>query len=244
MQVAVINLRRALERRRRICGRLAELSIPYSLFNAVEAEAGFGCFDGYDEEAFLVNTGRRATPGEAACFASHRALWRRASRTDAPLVVLEDDAVVENCFPGALAEIAKLIDRFGFIRLQNDFSGRHKRRVLARKAGAFDLNYYLTYPFGAMGYAISSRVAARFLNQSKTLTMPVDAFIKNFWEHGQPLYGLYPFAIEWDALSYESSIGERERENLDLRIASWRKATKLARWIERLRFNMAHRPEA
>ncbi len=243
MLVAIINLRSAVVRRRRITSRLAELSIPYYVFSAVEAEAGFDQFNHYDEKAFLVNMGRRATGGEAACFASHRALWRRASRTRSAIVVLEDDAVIQDSFPEALARIAELIDKFGFIRLQNDFSGRHKRRVSVQRVGSFELNYYLTFPFGAMGYAISSTVATSFLNQSEKLSMPVDSFIKNFWEHGHPLYGLYPFTIEWDALSYESSIGARERERLDLRVASWRKATKLVRWVERYRFNLAHRPD-
>ncbi len=242
MKVYVISLRSAATRRANLEPQLASLGIEYSLFDAIDGRSGFDYFQRYDEEEFLINTGRRATPYEVACFASHRCLWKKAVSMDEPIIVLEDDAEIEDDFPAALSETKRLIHQYGFIRLQNDFSRRYKKRVPVRRVGPFMLNYYATYPYGAMGYVISPGAAAALVNASETLTAPVDAFIKLFWEHGQPLYGLYPFPVLWGDLAHETMIGSRDRQPMNLKTRLTRRLKKAGRWIERRKFNLAHQP--
>lgn len=238
----MISLESAKERRAKIDAQLRPLGVEYRFFEAVDCSNGFAYFRSYDERQYLINTGRRATPGEVACFASHRCLWKQAVSMDKPILVLEDDAEIEANLSAALTETQRLIQRYGFIRLQNDFFGRNKKSVPVREAGPFTLNHYATYPFGAMGYAISPSVAAAFVDASQVLTAPVDSFIKVFWEHGRPLYGLSPYSVMGGDLSRRTTIGHRARAEMNIKMTLERRLKKAGRWIKRRRFNAAHRP--
>ena len=242
MKTRVISLKSATDRRANIAPQLGDLGIDYQFFDAIERDHGFDHFDGYDERQHRMNMGRLASPGEAACFASHRSLWKESVTTNEPIAILEDDSELEKNFPAALIQAQRLINKYGFIRLQNDFSGRHKKKIPVREAGSFTLNYYATYPFGAMGYVISPAVAAAFLDASRVLTAPVDAFIKQFWEHDQALYGLFPFSVMWGDFANRTTIGIRDRESLDFNLRLARRSKKIDRWIKRWKFNRVKKP--
>ena len=72
-------------------------------------------------------------------------------------------------FLAALAEVETLIQVYGFIRLQEHGPSRHIRTALVEKAGAFNLHYFASCPFGATAYAITPRVAAAFIERSSVL---------------------------------------------------------------------------
>ena len=242
MKIFVINLKGARERRENIVSQFSSLGTKFQFYEAVEPDDAFVSFDGYDEKRYLLNTGRKASPGEAACFASHRNLWKHAISIEEPIIVLEDDSELDENFDAAVNATATLIEQCGFIRLQNDFSGRHKKKTPVTKIGRFTLNYFATYPFGTMGYAISPTTAAAFLDSSRILSAPVDSFIKLFWEHGHPLYGLAPYAVVWGDLSRRTTIKRRERERTSIGMKLLRRRKKASDWVRRWRFNQRHRP--
>ena len=66
---------------------------------------------------------------------------------------------------------------------------------------------------------------------------PVDSFVKLFWEHGQPLYGLLPYSVTGSALALESTIGERSWAGSGPTVVWAHRLTKAERWIKRRRFN-------
>ncbi len=172
MKICVISLKSAKERRASIDAQLRPLAVDYCFFDAVDRHDGFDHFQRYDEQQHMINMGRKPIPGEVACFASHRCLWKQAAVIDEPIVVLEDGAEITENFCAALTATQRLIRRYGFIRLQNDFRGRRLRKVPVSKSDLFTLNYYATYPFGAQGYAISPSVAAAFVDASRVLPTP------------------------------------------------------------------------
>ena len=241
MRIVVINLEESTERRASICLQLTQLDLAFALFEAVDASRGFSSFAAYDERKYLANTGRRASPEEAACFASHVCLWKRCVASGEPMVILEDDAEVLPCFLAALAEIETLIQVYGFIRLQEHGPSRHIRTALVEKAGAFNLHYFASCPFGAMAYAITPRVAAAFIERSSVLGAPVDVFIKKFWEHGQPLFGLSPGPIKNSALSSRSTIKHREKGRTTPSVRFSRIGNKAKGIVGRTLFNLAYR---
>jgi len=51
-----------------------------------------------------------------------------------------------------------------------------------------------------MCYAIAPHVAGSFIQGSRVMTGPVDLFIKRFWEHKQPLFFLFPPAVDGSGL--------------------------------------------
>lgn len=244
MRIYVISLTSASERRASIDAQLRPLGVDYRFFDAVGGHDGFDHFNRYDERQHLINMGRKPIPGEVGCFASHRCLWKQVVSIDEPIVILEDDAVITENFAVALTKTERLIQQYGFIRLQNYLRDRGIKKLQIGRAGPFTLVYYATYPFGAMAYAISPSTAAAFVKASNVLTGPVDQFIKLFWEHGQPLYGLSPYPVVWGDQSARTTIGHRARGEMNLNLSLRKRLKKARRWIQRRRFNAAqHGPE-
>lgn len=238
MRVHVINLERSADRRAYLSAQLERLGVDYAIFKAIEPPQAGEWFERYDEKRYLLNTGRKASPGEIACFASHAALWKMAVTTGEPIVVLEDDVEILPTFPHAVAEAARLINSYGFIRLAEDGPTRHVRKMPMEKAGEFTILRYTRYPFGSMGYAISPKTAAAFLAASTVVTGPPDLFIKKFWEHGQVLYGLSPAPLGTNSFAFTPVMQQRTKAKLR---PTARFARKLADWLARARFNASTR---
>lgn len=56
------------------------------------------------------------TPGELGCFASHYLLWEKCLELNEPIVVIEDDAQLEECFDDSMKNINEL-QPYGYVRL-------------------------------------------------------------------------------------------------------------------------------
>jgi glycosyl transferase family 25 len=242
MRVHVINLEKSVDRRHYLSAQLDRLGIDYAIFKAIEPPQAREWFERYDEPRYLRNTGRKASPGEIACFASHAALWQKAVETSEPLVVLEDDVEILPTFPSALAEAARLIETYGFLRLADNGPSRRVRMTPMETAGEFSVVWYWRYAFGSMGYAISPQTAGAFLAQSTVVAGPPDLFIKRYWEHGQPLYGLLPAPIGFnDKFGTAPVIGTRAKAKPRASVRIARLMTKLTGAIARARFNASVR---
>jgi hypothetical protein len=152
-------------------------------------------------------------------------------------VVLEDDVEILPAFPLALAETARLIERYGFIRLAENGPTRHVRTIPMQTAGEFTVVRFTRYPFGSMGYAISPRTAAAFLAHSTVVAGPPDLFIKKFWEHRQVLYGLSPAPLGTNKYAATPVMQLRVKANLGPAARIARLVSKLAGSIARARFN-------
>jgi glycosyl transferase family 25 len=237
MRVHVINLAASADRRDYLCAQLDRLGVDYAIFRAVEPPQAGEWFERYDEKRYLINTGRRASPGEIACFGSHSTLWKHAVDSGKPIVVLEDDVEILPTFPRAVAEVARLIDCYGFIRFAENGPSRHVCTIPMETAGEFSIVRYTRYPFGSMGYAISPKTAAAFLAHSTVVTGPPDLFIKKFWEHRQVLYGLSPAPLGTNKFAATPVMQLRSKAKLGPSGKFARRCSKLADWIGRARFN-------
>jgi len=64
---------------------------------------------------------------------------------------------------------------------------------------------------------------------------PVDVFIKKFWEHGQPIYGLTPYTVTESRLSRKTCIPDRDKACKDLKVRSARFLRKCSWEVQRVR---------
>lgn len=242
MKVFVISLLNSQARREHVDGQLRAQGVGYRFFDGLDGNAGFRiCFDGFDSTQFILRTGRIATPGEIGCFASHRQLWRHCIEIDEPILIMEDDFDLTADFPAALASAHRLIDRFGYVRLQAESRGKS---VVHSEAGKFNVCYYTKVPHGAAAYCISPEIARAFHISSRILTAPVDVFVKSVWEHRQPLYGLRPYTVLPSWMSRHSTIGERMKLRKDLHLRSARLVEKARDLTRRALFNRSALPRA
>ncbi|UKJ10701.1 glycosyltransferase family 25 protein [Helicobacter pylori] len=68
-------------------------------------------------------------PREFGCYLSHYLLWKECVKTDQPVVILEDDVVLEPNFMQALEDCLK--SPFDFVRLYGHYWGGHKTNLRA-----------------------------------------------------------------------------------------------------------------
>lgn len=235
MRVFVISLEDAEKRRAQVESQMRWAGIEFSFFDALSGDDGFEPhFEAYDQRQYILRTGRVATPGEIGCFASHRALWKRCVALGTPVMIMEDDCRLRDLFPEAFRETRRLVGHYGFIRLQTE-SRAESRKV--GDAGRFSLHRYTKAPHSLACYALTPRVASALVATSSTLSAPADVFVKRFWDHGQQLYGLQPYAVLESALSERSHIGARPKADKSLGLQAARLLEKGREEIRRQSFN-------
>ncbi|GAA9094561.1 hypothetical protein Taitung36_13390 [Helicobacter pylori] len=66
-------------------------------------------------------------PQEFGCYLSHYLLWKECVKTDQPVVILEDDVMLESNFMQALEDCLK--SPFDFVRLYGHYWGGHKTNL-------------------------------------------------------------------------------------------------------------------
>ena len=173
MDAVFINLDRASERRAFMERQAASLGLSLRRLPAVEA----GSIDDATRATLGRSWERPLSAPELACFLSHRAAWQRAVDTDAPLLVLEDDAVLSPRLPRVLRAI-EAAGGMEFLNLE-DFG---KRRFV-RRAGARPLtDGVTTVPLardkaGSAAYIVWPAGARRLLAMATRRAAPADAFL-------------------------------------------------------------------
>jgi glycosyl transferase family 25 len=234
LKIFVISLPDAAERRERAARQLGELGLAFEFFDAMRGEQVMaeGYFEHCDEEEWLLNTGHPMSLGEVGCFASHRSMWQKCVDLGEPIMIMEDDFMLLPGFAGAVDKVAENISECGFIRLQTETRAR-KQRVAAR--GDYTLWRYTKVPHSCMCNSMTPEVAQNLVEQTKAIYEPVDVFIKKFWEHGQPIYGLTPYAVTESNLSKQTYILHREKVRKGIRRSTKRFLRKCGWELKRIR---------
>ena len=243
LQIFVISLESASDRRRSVRAQFRAAGLPFRFFDAIdgsrELDAGF---EGIDEAVYRLNTYRDPLPGEIGCYASHVSLWRHCVELGEPIVVLEDDCRLEGHFAEALGVVGSLIQEFGFIRLQGfgrsvGFKSALKSRVLGSVRG-HSLHYLSSVPLCLLGYAVSPSCAARLVAASRRIESPIDKFVQRTWEHGEPIFALSPACVSDSALAADTTIGVRKTNKKgQVALALRRAGYKIRGEIARRRFD-------
>lgn len=244
MRVFVINMCKDAERRDSAKQKLQAAGIRFEFFDAISGESAVQRrhFKGYNDSEFLLNTGRAIATGEIGCFASHRDLWTLCVELNESIMIMEDDFDLLETFHEAFQSAEEVINEVGFLRLQTDLRTVCKRPIAAYNN--FMVSRYTKAPHCTMCYCISPDVAGRFLDLTRVFDAPVDIFIKKFWDHGQPLYALTPFAVAPSVLSVASTIQGRQKGNKPFMIAVRRFIRKGVWYWRRWQFNLRQRRHA
>jgi glycosyl transferase family 25 len=237
VKIFVISLAHETGRRAQASRQFAERRLDFEFFDAISKHdlEPLRPFEACHENDWVLNTGREMTPGEVACFASHRALWQRCVELDEPILIMEDDFRLLDGFRRALAYLQEQLPERGFIRLQTET--RAKSRVVKQERG-FKLRRYTKAPHSMMCYAITPAGARKLLDGSVSIDAPVDYYVKRFWVHGLPLYGVSPYTVTESQLSSVTGIRGRRKSRKSLAVRIRRTAHRLAEFLRRHRYNL------
>lgn len=241
MRIYVISLKTAVARRADVAGQLAALGLAYQFFDAVPGQDALNHFSGVDPTLYRLNTRREPMANEMGCYASHLSLWKLSVELNEPIVILEDDCRFSPDFPDALRATARLIERFGYIRLQSHERPKKKPTSLAARKVLEDEGFCLSYvsdvPLCLVGYAISPAAAGRLVRSSSVLTAPVDKFMQRTWDHDTPIFVLTPASVTTSVHADASTIGKRTRKSRDPVLLLRRLLYKAAGEVRRHRFD-------
>lgn len=240
MRIFIINMPQHADRRESSAQKLKAHGLSFEFFDGISGEVALreAAFADYDEDEFLLNTGRSITMGEVGCFASHRALWAICHRLNEPIMIMEDDFDLLDGFADALHSAAEVTECVGFLRLQTDRSAR-KHAIL--RSRDFLVSRFTKAPHSTMCYSISPDAARCFLAASRTFDAPVDVFIKKFWEHGQALYALTPYTVAPSVMSVDTTIEGRIKPRKELNV-QFRRFLRKGRWYwKRWLYNVDYR---
>lgn len=191
--VAIISMSGAAERRARMREQMTAVPAPWRFVDAHTAP---------DPELTLHErswpriNGRVLNKAEVGCYSSHYSLWREHAQAadDDLLLVLEDDAILDTDYLADLGPLREVAARFGYVRFHCHMIApaqtlfyQDRRRVIRFKRRVH----------GTLAYCIDARTARIFADRLRDLRRPVDVEMDRYWEHGVPIFCLYPFvAIE------------------------------------------------
>jgi len=209
MTIAVINLVRSRERRKLIKANFARLGLDFEFFAGVDAWRGEHVrFSQYNATAVGSDFHRPLSAGEIGCFASHYLLWQRCMEAGAPLVIMEDDVVIDDGFVRALETATDLLPTFPLIRLGLTDEGAGTAPILPLPSG-FELVSLASDSWGAQCYILSDIGAKALFEHAAVWSMPVDVYMNRRLIHGIGDYGLRPYFVRHaDQAAYPSVIGD------------------------------------
>ncbi|OIM99389.1 glycosyl transferase [Idiomarina sp. MD25a] len=222
-KVFLINLDRSTERLEKAAQQLNRLNVPFERIAAVDGSqlTKAEIDTAFDIEQAERRTAYNLTIGEMGCYLSHVNCWRRiiAEALDFA-IVLEDDLVLDDDFPKAIAEIEQLTQTqaWDYIKLANPFKKRpYQTRLLINN---FTLVDYPKAPTGTVAQAVSLKGAHALLAHRPPFFRAIDVDLQWEWELGIQVQGLVPYVANVsDAESEIQQMAQRK----DLKQRRWTK---------------------
>lgn len=195
LRVFVINLDRSTSRWQSTSAKLKSLDISFERFAAID---GFGkphpLFSRYDDKLRQRYRRKPLSSCELGCFSSHFLLWEKCINLNEPIVVMEDDVVIDENIVEALNIAAERIGQLGYLRLAGT-SMKHRRTKKIETLGSFDLIDHIRGPSGALCYVIHPNAASLLIKQAQVWFIAVDDYMDRYWLHGVDCLSLMPFPI-------------------------------------------------
>ena len=192
VEVIVISLSTATERRRNMTTMLEGSSLKWSFFDAHRGPDNPVL--SYDAERVQSRFSRELSRQEIAVYSSHFSAMQAFLERDAAdfLLILEDDVIFDIDFP---------LDSFANYCAERDFDyvrlfGRNPAKC--NWIGYFvdrSIIRYKSSPAGTQAYLMSKRGAKIFTENFRSIEATLDLAMDRFWDSQMPLYSIFPFPV-------------------------------------------------
>lgn len=196
IDVVVISLRNATERRSQVQRCLYDAGIEFRFFDAVDGKSieKETLIQAYDQTNYRHYFKRPLSLLEVGCYLSHYEVWRSICRSGVSwTVVLEDDVEVDDDILSVLHKISAMELSPSIIKFNES------RFMVARKRGALTGRHVLVDPWVAppltVGYAINQGAAQRLVDLAIPFARPVDIDLKHWWEFGIDMLAVKPAVV-------------------------------------------------
>ncbi|EAK4147380.1 glycosyltransferase family 25 protein [Campylobacter upsaliensis] len=207
MKIFIINLLRSTHRKESMKEQISKLfsenpslkdRLEFIFFEAVDGDGGEEFAKFHPAWAKYLN-GRKLSPGEKGCFASHYKLWQKCLEFNESIFVLEDDVEFTQAFNAQnLEKILK--SPYEYVRIH-----------YIKEKSSYALNNHFNITFsnvaGTRGYFIKPSAAKKFIKKCQFLIKPVD----DSMDYSEVLNIVFTLLFLKE-LPLQSDIATRERE--------------------------------
>ncbi len=192
IDVVVISLVDALERRRQVQSDFEAAGVEFRFFDAVNGKSL------NDAELASYNPGTKSAGfkrplslPEIGCYLSHYRIWQSICQTKtAWAIVFEDDVEIGPSFANILSGIGALGADPAIIQLNDSNS------TVIRRLSRLTENHVLVDPWIARrvtcGYAINHAAALQMATLALPFSRPIDIDMKHWWEFGIEMLAVQP----------------------------------------------------
>jgi glycosyl transferase family 25 len=219
VEIVVISLLNATERRRRIEAVFEGSKLNWSYFDAHASLRHAGLR--YDPDHVKRQFGRALSVPEIGICSSHIAVLDEFVKRESSdyVLVLEDDVIFDVDFP---------IEKFSAFCAENRID--YMRLFGKQYAKAVQLGYffdrhivrYKTSPAGAQAYLMSRAGARLFIESFRSIDQPLDLAMDAFWRSRLPIYSIVPYPVI-ERYSPSSNLIPSHGNKLD----TWRQLARL-----------------
>ena len=176
----VISLERRQDRRRHFIEKNKDKVLSWSFFNAYDAKGLGLTYNELKRIGFDTNQtwkdpmdGQHLSVGGVGCFISHFTLWETCIASNSPILILEDDVIIEDEFN--YQDIINLIDE-GYNLIYPGYAEMGVAKPVEGKTGLVIPDY----PYWGSSYVITPDSAKILINDEiKHNIIPVDEYISN-----------------------------------------------------------------
>lgn len=206
-EIFIISLEESDDRVQNLMALLDRIHLSYTVFKAVNGKnENHFLFNKYNHKKRMLCKGKELKKTQLGCYASHYLLWEKCILLNRPIIILEDDAIINpELFLNIYRELHSQETKPECVRLfkNKNSKGGH---LTVENHTCFKLIKYLKGPMGTVGYFLTPSAAKKFIAHSEEWFLTVDLFMDRFWMHKVECYGTIPNSIMHDRDKFPSLI--------------------------------------
>ena len=225
MKIIVISLADAVQRRTQIQSQLSKLELSFEWLEAVDARQWQDerLSHHINDKELYKNMNNKPIAGSIGCHLSHiKAYENLLSSNDEAVLILEDDAVIEDTLPQTLAKLEQAMQHIDILFLCDRREDKPSVEI-----GNITQNHTLCVKkfsnIGTTAYVINRRAAHHMLSNHKEFGIEIDCLLNRWWRHDLAVATIKPDLVKDEAA--ETQIGYELTPLARTLVQKWAKKT-------------------
>jgi len=212
IKIIVITLKSAINRQESATKQLNDQPYEWCFLDAVDGRLIEGEIEEYPRKKVRRLLGFDLSPSELGCFMSHKKAWEVASKESVPVLILEDDFLLNETFEKAIKFALENLPHWDLLRLQALEDSKSK---LIIKGDQFSIVKNDSDPLGSTAYLVKPRTAINLLKAARVIYEPLDHFIEHTAKHNRIIHALTPYPVVNSGV--ETTITDRPNSSRNVR---------------------------
>ncbi|MDH2997829.1 hypothetical protein A1D22_00570 [Pasteurellaceae bacterium LFhippo2] len=235
--IFIINLETSIDRKLFITQQFESLSqlFDYQFFPAIYGKnnPNHPLFSKYNKNKRLIRKGNEMSLSQLGCFASHYLLWEKCVELNQPIIVLEDDSIIQDNFLECYHYLNNSADiEFSWLS-PPAFKGSKGKTITQLENSNTILISTVEKHDNTTGYYLTPKAAQSFIRTYQEWIFEVDVSMQRFWENNVQAHEFVPACIKPNQ-EFDTNISvDKRKSSRTLKIKLQREFYKLIDNINR-----------